>query len=652
MHIMPNAKSSWLNWSAVGITLLTVFAVSVPMQGQTGTAVKVGKGMPEDWTHHHLIFSNPGTEQNAIQNGRHDEWQRIVNDPRYVMQQMRRNASTGSPIAAGPVSLKSPFVTADSNPIIQAPNFRDSRGPVRSPGTHIEPVDTGKIHSDWSMELAPFGKVGADQFPAKYSFDTTAAGNCAGAATPDYVVYNTGQAGSNTGDLQANIIAYDNIYSGCTGTVPTVYWSYYTGTGTSSTSPVLSLDGTKVAFIESGNPTGSSTLQILKWAPGQGTDISSPVAPTNLYTNTTAGAGGNTPWSTCPANQSCLISVAFQAQPNTDTASAPYYDYGSDTLWVGDSGGYVHEFTGVFLGTPAEVTTNWPALISTIDIGECGPITSPVYDSVHATIFVADFCGDLDQITTAGVVTSSGEIGFGDPDMDEGPLVDPAAGEVYAFVVADATTTSNGVFQFPYNFASGSTGTEATVGTGSLSANPLYAGTFDNEYFTSTNSASPSGNLWVCANTAGNPELFAIPITNNVMGTAVNAATVSGAAATCSPVTEFCTNGGAACTATAGTDYLFVSPQTEPATGEVTGCTPSEGCVITYTASGTTATLEGAGAFAGGASGMIVDTQNTTTSGTLQLYFGTLDDTGTCTGNGTVGSGTGGCAIQAPLTTP
>ena len=60
--------------------------------------------------------------------------------------------------------------------------------------------------------------VGAGQFPAKYSFSTSGNGTCdhmsttAPSATPDYVVYSTGAAGSGT---QANIIAYDNIYSAC-----------------------------------------------------------------------------------------------------------------------------------------------------------------------------------------------------------------------------------------------------------------------------------------------------------------------------------------------------------------------------------------------------------------------------------------------------
>lgn len=79
-----------------------------------------------------------------------------------------------------------------------------------------------KLKRDWSMDLGGSAKVGAATFPAKYTFSTTSKGNCSSASSPDYVVYNTSVAGSNTGTKQANIIAYDNIYSGCSshGTVP------------------------------------------------------------------------------------------------------------------------------------------------------------------------------------------------------------------------------------------------------------------------------------------------------------------------------------------------------------------------------------------------------------------------------------------------
>ena len=71
-------------------------------------------------------------------------------------------------------------------------------------------VQLGGRHPRRGQQRGPGGGGG---YPAKYSFLTTSA-NCDSTATPDFVAYNTGLAGSAT---QASIIAYDNLYSGCSG---------------------------------------------------------------------------------------------------------------------------------------------------------------------------------------------------------------------------------------------------------------------------------------------------------------------------------------------------------------------------------------------------------------------------------------------------
>jgi len=47
-------------------------------------------GIPGDWTHHHVVFSNPGTEEQAIARGEHDKWLKITNDPRFQIQRFKR----------------------------------------------------------------------------------------------------------------------------------------------------------------------------------------------------------------------------------------------------------------------------------------------------------------------------------------------------------------------------------------------------------------------------------------------------------------------------------------------------------------------------------------------------------------------------------
>jgi hypothetical protein len=612
------------------------------------------EGLPDDWSHHHLVFSDPGTEEEAIQKGTHDDWLRIVNDPRYIMQQLkRRSPAQGS--AAEYVARMNEMARAEeaaANEELATPQSRGPVGPVLvNPGRMVR----AKVRRDWSMDLGS-GTVGAGQFPAKYTFSTTAAGLCSNSSTPDYVVYNSGKAGVS--GSQANIIAYDNIYSGCSGTVPLVYWSYYTGTGTAATSPVLSGDGSKVAFIET-PASGAATLRILKWVSGEGSDYNNPKTPKNSYSNTTAGAGGNTAWSTCPSGQSCLISVTFQTELDPDTTSPPWYDYASDTVYVGDSNGYLHEITGVFNGTPGEVTTSpWPVAVQT---GYA--LTGPVFDDSTSLIFVGSSNpkGYLQSVnSSAGTVVTSAQLATSGLGINDAPLVDSASSTVYVFVDdAEYEGGAAAVLQFPEAFTGATTYIHERLGNNSNTI-PIYSGTFDNEYYTSANG---TGNLWACGNPGGTPTLYAVGVTATNMSAAVAAAVVSNATTTCSTVTEFCsTTTGVACAA--GTDssatttppqndYVFVSPQTQSATA-IPSCTANEGCVLSYTiATGTppTATYSGAGAFAGGASGMIVDTQNTTPTGTLQLYFGILGST-SCTGNGSVGSGTGGCAYQASQTTP
>ena len=105
---MLNANSSRSQWSMIVLTLAMVAAFSVPMlgqeaRGQEAPAVRVGTvnitGIPEDWSTPPCVFANPGTEQEAIQSGHYQEWLKIVNDPRYVMQQLRKKLPVQGPAA-------------------------------------------------------------------------------------------------------------------------------------------------------------------------------------------------------------------------------------------------------------------------------------------------------------------------------------------------------------------------------------------------------------------------------------------------------------------------------------------------------------------------------------------------------------------------
>ena len=426
--------------------------------------------------------------------------------------------------------------------------------------------------------------VGAGQYPAKFSYDATV-DDC----TNDFVVFNTSLAGAPG---QASIIAYNNLYVGCpTGTVPSVYWAYNTG-GTIRTSVTLSLDGKQLAFVQA--QAGVTNLVLLKWSASGGT-ATAPTAPTSVA----VGSYRNS----CTAP--CMTTIPFQATAGldptpTDTYSSPYYDFtsGSDTLYVGDDAGYLHQFTGVFQGTtPAETVVTWPVEVAT------AKLSSPIFDSTTGNVFVttsyqvapnsggrlAAVCatstctgvlngnpGPPVVTTVIGTATPSlvlgptttplaachgtGVSGDGSNLILDAPIVDSTAGKVYVFlgndgngnsaVIQFSTTVGQGAGQFKWHTC----GKESTIGTASTTAGiPVFAGTFDNLYFTSDGGGSPSGNLYVCGNASDVATLYQVPVTSNVLaasGTSVVA--VSSANTTCSPVTEIFS---------ASTDLIFLSAE-------------------------------------------------------------------------------------------
>ena len=542
-------------------------------------------GVPHDWSHQHLVFSNPGTEGEALANGSYDSWLKIVNEPRYIMQQLQRRAPAQGPAAEDVARIHAAaefdFSLRNSIRIL----------PPSTPEVRPDPA----LHRDWSSAIYA-AAVMPNTYQAKYTFNPIGAPACSGAANPDYVVSPTGASGSGTA---ATIVAYDNLYTTtCSGTVPTVYWAYNTGTGdTVTTSPVLSGDGTKVAFIQS--TAGTMSLVVLKWKAATGT-LAAPATPTTSANITTCTAP-------CMSVTSVSATVA-------DTYSSPFYDYNNDIIYVGDNAGHLYKITGVFNGTVSPSVTS-------VTLTAGNDVASPVYDLVSGCVFVGDSEGFLYSVDsgtfTTTTVCNSGTFklfghseNLGDGAASEGifdaPLVDSSAQMVYAFVTDSAAIGScaagdNCIVQFKTTtITSGSTtaapNNEEPLGTGGANFN-MYAGTFDNVYYSSATPATPSGNIYVVGNTGatGGPgNLYRIPIASNVMSAA---ATTTGLgndhAIWASPVTEFCNNGASACTSngtatTAGTDRIFFSAY-HVAEGTCTS-TRGEGCVIAWNVTTPTAT--------------------------------------------------------------
>jgi hypothetical protein len=543
--------------------------------------------------------------------------------------------------------------------------------------------------------------VGADQYPAKFSFSTTSASCDSAPTTPDFAVFTTGLAGSST---QPSIIAYDNLYTGCTGSHPLIYWQYNTNGGTIVTSPVLFWDGSQVAFMHTGAP---ASLVILKWAKSD---------TLTTLTNTAASS-----YHACTAP--CMTAIPFASGTANDTNSSPFYDYIHDVIYVGDDSGVLHKFQNIFRsGTPAEITgggtgSGWPQTISSGNV-----LTGPVYDPVSTDVFVGSSAGTLSRILSTGGssnLVTSGRVAFGTHGLSDSPHLDstPATPKVYVFVGCDTSTScsnNNGTFQFATSFAAANTGIEEVMGSAAAGLE-VYVGAFDNTHY---NGDGTTGNLYVCgAHSSGTiPRLYGIAMNGAFTGGVTASASgedPASAAAVCSPITEFLdisasttlsaginnsttsipvtsgtgfangdyiqidseilhiTAGGGTATLTAtraqlGTtavahssgatvsdihDWMYLSVT---AGGQETGCTGA--CLYNYninTALIATSTATAGLAAAGGTSGIIID--NMVVSGTLagasQIYYSTLAGQA-CAGNGSTGSGTGGCAVQASQSAP
>ncbi len=490
----------------------------------------------------------------------------------------------------------------------------------------------------WGHATLTGGVAGAvvqpNVYPAKYSFSSTTA-SCS-----DFVVYPMGTAGA-TG--AASIVAFSNLYTGgCSGTVPSVYWAYNTG-GMVTTSPLLSLDGTQLAFVQVSGTTAS--LVLLKWAANSGTPTL-PVTPAAATLATYRGC-------TAP----CMVTLVFSGNYN-DTFSTPYYNYRSDTAYVGDDSGNLHQFTGLFNGTPAEAGSPWPVNLSG------AKLSSPVYDGITGNVIVGDFGGVLHSVAASSGTVFGTTVSVGDAIADA-PMLDSGAGKLYAFVTTcsyNCTVGSNAVYQLPTNFISITGANVVSIGTGGA-GDYLYAGAFDNVYYSA---ATPTGNLYAVGNTSGTTSgaiLYRIPIANSTMGTpfaAVSGLSVAGTRPWPSPLNEFCNNGLSACTAngaqtTAGTDYIFFSVNR----GAVTGCTNTagNGCVLSYNVTTTTVSQAGTGlnvTTPGGngcwpTGGIVID--NSVPTGTLagasQTYFIGL---GTNAAGGSTGTTSANCAATTATT--
>jgi len=535
-----------LRIGAFGVGLIGAITMGVLLRGQEPSP-HARISLPHDWSHRHVVFSNPTTQEQSL---------RVKRDARFWHQWYRRNTRQAFP--AADAAFNESREQDENLPGLLGDLFR------RFHRRHRPQAPPTGLKRDWAISLGPNAFVGAGNFPAKFSFDVTTA-NCGNTAKPDYVVFNTSVNGSIS---HASIVAYDNLYAGCPGIVPSTYWAYSTG-GAVFTSVALSLDGSQVAFVQSIPVAPIAELVLLKWTPT--TDGATSTAPDFISIVSAAQ------YPTCIAP--CAVLLPLSGGHN-DTNSSPFYDFNNDALYVGDDAGALHKFQPVFAGIPSEVgiPTSWP-----VTLASGFKLSSPVYDSGTQRVFVGSGSdgiagGQLFAVdaATGNIAQTSAQLAKGD-GITSGPIVDSTAGLIYVFVGTDTGgvpcvfggTICSAVYQFSTNFISGG-GTETPVSEGTAAAGfPIYIGSFDNSYYTSANA---TGSLYVCGQAVGFANLFklsivsgsmvSLPANNGIFALSGQSPNIS-----CSPVTEIFNpnlNSGVDSGGPNGTDKIFLSTQGGP----------------------------------------------------------------------------------------
>jgi hypothetical protein len=539
-------------------------------------------GYPLDWTSRHLLM--PGMHAD-------DVLAAGERDPRYVYNMVMRQ--------------------------VAMQNLRRRR-----------PRPEHKLRIDWAVSLEK-GYVPQSQFPAKYQFDVVAE-NC----NSDYIVFGL----TVTSGTQANLVGINNLYTGatpaCNSGSPWVAFAYNTVTQTGGqikTSPELSVDGTKVAFVES--TASGSYFHVLVLPvpipapPKQSGTVLSPQMPTTCTKPTTAG---------------CMTTLTIETSA-TNSNSSPWIDYNTDTAYVGADNGLLYKITPVFGGgQPALVNdpTNWPVTVSTNKYNTV--LTAPVVDDPAGLIFVGDGEGYLYSVKLAtpaktysavqtigwaydGSTDGSGKPGTGivDPPI---AVTDPAnatVDQVFAFTGCSYVLGIGGaVSQLPANFATGVPTAANTVNLGSASGNGdctgsnVHSGAFDNAFWLN---GSASGHMIMCGfvNNGGvgaDSEMYFFPFANNLI-TSTGASTFlinTTKTEECSPLTEFYDGTtDRVFFGVGGTTNAYVEGSTittSLATPSCTG-TPTSTCVTSPSA-------------LGGTSGIVIDNQ--LSNGGTNFYFSTM----------------------------
>jgi len=463
------------------------------------------RGIPEDWSNRHVVYTRNGSFEDMV---------KVRDDPRFIhsvrLQKMQEGLRQAKP--ANSVSL--------------------SKG------------KSSKV--DWAYSLGHHAGMAIGESPAKYTYDTgTAPPSC-----NDFAVYTIDTTRVAAG-VQGNLVGLTNLYTGttppgtCVGSGPTTLFSYAIGTGPSPLSPVISLDGTKVAWIENAT-TNHAMLHVTTYVAGEGTNATVTSAP--IDNEITNGLCAPLAGTSCDdeIDYTSLLLPGCDKTPYTNKYSDLYVDYPSDTGLIGADNGNLYHISGIFLGTPT-----FDFCIGVNTVHPPVPMSGTVYDSGTQTVFISD------PLTLYSYSVGSASVGYtltasylyGNGLLTSGPLLDAFNGYVYMFT-GDDVNSDTSITQLNVDLAADSAAVVPLGPATGFSDYPiLFLGTFDNNYLTN-GPASASSTIYSCGTdptTNTWQDLYAISFNPSTgaanprpaMSANTNVNPSGGQQGLCSPIEEF-----------------------------------------------------------------------------------------------------------------
>jgi hypothetical protein len=275
------------------------------------------------------------------------------------------------------------------------------------------------------------------------------------------------------------------------GVSATTIWSYdiTAAGGRIATSPALSIDGTKIAFVETGSGT---TAHFHVLAPRSGDGVAANLQTVTSPLQITSGFAANAP----VAGTVTDLPLVPSSGTASDTLSSPFVDYVNDVAYIGNDSGTLFRVINVFCtlaactggGSPApSLDTTWNGT-GALATGCPGALTGPVVAGT-GNIFVGCSDGTLYGFTPAGVAISGSPLTVGSGGSTGGivapPLVDVVNGFLYV-VAGNSSGTGTPSVLVQASTASFTTPVPVVATLGAGGHFNLHAPTFNEAYFTGT----------------------------------------------------------------------------------------------------------------------------------------------------------------------